>query len=63
MILLEAVWFVLKRVLRFLVWFITARDCRHCKYGYTKSVGRWFCSNSSAHPCDETICRCDFERR
>lgn len=70
MILIE---FVLKVVYsayfytaRFIVWFITARDCKHCQYGQRTMFSKHYrCSKnwrSDIDTCMESVYRKNFKR-
>ena len=65
MILLEFIFGIIKKVLRFFVWLITARDCEHCKYGTFTKWG-WWCNINEFEKkktCKTTVMRCYFKRR
>lgn len=65
MILLEGVYWFLKKIARFCIWFITARDCEHCKYGSLTRWG-WKCDMSdyqNKDKCLMTLWRCYFKRK
>ena len=60
-------------VSRPVIWVVTARDCRHCKYGSWSIRSRWYYDpfgwycRRNYHPdmvaCQKTPWRCKFERR
>jgi len=65
MILLECVYAIFKRILRFCIWFITARDCEHCTNGTLTRWG-WKCDMADyrkGDKCKNSLCRCYFERK
>ena len=56
-------------IARFFVWIITARDCKHCKYGkceyFTYDV-KWMCTREDMRhqrKCDNSITKVYFERK
>lgn len=65
MILLEVVYSALKKIARFCIWFITARDCKHCKFGGF-CWGSWHCNKGDLQDkakCLTTLWRCYFKRK
>ncbi len=60
--------YILKPIIRFFYWLITARDCKHCKY-YNRQImaHRDHCSkmekDCSCTECYHAITRKDFERK
>lgn len=77
MILFELMQWLIKKIFYYIarpiIWIITARDCRHCKYGGWMSNSRWYgdpfgwyCDrtyNPDIRACQKTPWRCKFERR
>lgn len=66
MILIEKVWRLIRRVARFFVWFITARDCEHCANRYVSFLSDTYgCKKDYGvmMECIGTVTRCHFERR
>lgn len=76
MILLEFLWGCIKWLFYYttrpVIWIITARDCRHCKYGRQFTTNRWY-YNPFGWYCDRnyipdkiacwsTPWRCKFEK-
>ncbi len=64
----EWIWLnILKPLIRFPYWLITARDCRHCKHSYWRNLYSLNCSKSGKDcyrtECYKTITRKDFERK
>ena len=77
MIILEFLWLFIKWIFYYttrpIIWLITARDCRHCRYGVWLKVFKSY-YNPFNWGCDVTVCdqkyacqstpwRCHFERR
>ncbi len=65
MILLEFVYGIFKPFSRFCIWFVTARDCKHCTYGTFTKWG-WMCAMEDLgkrRKCRNTLRRCYFERQ
>lgn len=77
MIILEVILFFAKKLfyytLRPIIWIVTARDCRHCKYGRWNTYSCWYCDPFGWHcgigwipdeeKCQSTPWRCKFKRR
>jgi hypothetical protein len=63
MILFEWGYMFIKHLLRFCIWFITARDCEHCRYGWY-SWSDYGCNRGyeCKEKCLTTVTRCHFER-
>lgn len=68
MILIEKIWWLMRQVARGVVWFITARDCKHCMYGrysYNSWRQHYECSISidDVINCKDSVTRCHFKRK
>ena len=61
MILIELIQELVCLVLRFFVWIVTARDCKHCQSHYT-CYGLDCCSNLNTEDCINSITRKHFRR-
>ena len=64
---IKTIWYY---IARFFVWIITARDCKHCKYGeeddFYDGYGIWYCAREDKKytiECMNSICRVCFERK
>lgn len=65
MIIIEYIGEIIKSIVRFFVWIITARDCDHCKNCRYTLFASKFCALSweIEEKCKSTPHRCHFERK
>lgn len=61
----KIIYFILWNAMRFIVWVITARDCKHCKYGKLHNRGGYVCHLTSYIPdkekCIKSVTRIFFK--
>lgn len=77
MIIIEAIRGIFKLlfyyITRPIIWLVTARDCRHCKYGHWRTCSNWYynpfgwsCGRNCTpdrNACLKSPWRCKFEKK
>lgn len=63
--LLRLIYYIFYLLARPVIWLITARDCRHCKYGGCNHQGTAYCRRDYCveEDCKEVPWRRNFERK